>query len=143
MQRNLRQIIAFVIIGALSAVVEVVTFKLFILPNAFPSVFSFENDAHFFPISSLASSACGILFNYILSIKFVFKQGKHSKNKEFTYFIALSLFSMIMTWVVGFSLKQIITFDFIFSSDIICKILAIGIVSVLNYIVKKKFIFHN
>jgi len=145
-RRNLSQILLFIFIGALSAVVEVVTFRVFSLDKFFPSFIPFEIN-YKYPFSNFASSLCGILFNYVLSIKFVFKQGKHSKKKEFKYFIIISLFSMVMTYIVSALLQYVITFDFCFilciTNLIFCKIIAIALVSVLNYIVKKKFIFHE
>ncbi len=145
-KKNLNQIFLFILIGALSAVVEICSFRLFSYPTFFPNFFSFEVD-YYYPISNFALSACGIIFNYFLSIWFVFKQGKHSKKKEFTFFMVISFFSMLMTWIVSASLLMFIKtpFCFIFciSQEVFCKIIAIGIVAVFNYVIKKKFIFHE
>lgn len=145
-KRNLHQIFLFILIGVLSAVIEITSFRLFSYPTFFPNFFSFEID-FYYPISNFASSACGIIFNYFLSIWFVFKQGKHSKKKEFTFFMIISFFSMLMTWIVSALLliifKSPICFILCISPEMFCKIIAIGIVAVFNYIIKKKFIFHE
>jgi|SRR5690606_10187859 len=90
-----KQIVFFGIAGALSAFVEIGFFKIFTL---YLPVF-FENERNFhgihFPLSNIFSTSCGIITNYFLSIWFVFERGKHSKRREFVYFMTVSVFSTI------------------------------------------------
>ena len=62
-----KQILFFVVAGALSAVVEIGSFKLFSV--YIPSIFSKENNFHgiHFPLSNIFSTTCGIITNYFLS----------------------------------------------------------------------------
>lgn len=144
-----RQIFLFIVAGALSAVVEIGSFKMLsvYLPQLLPQETNFHG-IHF-PLSNVLSTCCGIITNYFLSIWFVFERGKHSKNREFAYFMMVSFFSTILS--LGFFqlfFRFVFTdhFDagfFVFSQEILSKIAAIMLVSILNYSVKKKLIFNG
>ena len=71
-----KQVLFFVIAGGLSAIVEIGSFKLFSVN--IPKIFSQEVDYRgiHFPLSNVLSTCCGIIFNYFLSIWFVFERGK-------------------------------------------------------------------
>lgn len=144
-----KQVILFIIAGALSAVVEIGSFKIFsiYLPTVFPWEYRFHG-IHF-PLSNIFSTSCGILTNYFLSIWFVFVRGRHSKNREFVYFMGVSFLSTM----VSLAFFQIF-FGFVFSShldlsvivisrEMLSKVSAILLVSVMNYTVKKKIIFNG
>ena len=92
-----KQIIFFIIAGGLSAIVEIGSFKLFstYLPSIIQSEYNFHGIKY--PLSNIFSTSCGIIFNYFLSIWFVFERGKHSKKKEFMYFMIVSFFSTIVS----------------------------------------------
>lgn len=144
-----KQIILFILAGSLSAVVEIGLFKIasVYLPKIFPSELNFYGIKY--PLSNVLSTLCAILFNYILSIRFVFQQGKHSKKREFLYFmivssistlVSLSLFQIFFHYVF---LNNISVALFVLSPEVLSKIFAIIVVSVLNYSVKKKIIFNG
>ena len=142
-----KQVLLFVVAGALSAVVEIGSFKIFSV--YVPPIFSQENNFHgiHFPLSNIFSTSFGIITNYFLSIWFVFERGKHSKKKEFAYFMIVSFFSTLLSLsffqiFFRFVFKDHIDAGFfVFSQEILSKIAAILVVSVLNYSVKKKVIF--
>lgn len=144
-----RQILLFIIAGGLSAVVEISLFKIssIYLPKALP----WELDLYGikYPLSNVFSTLCAILFNYILSIKFVFEQGKYSKKREFLYFMIVSAISTVLSltlFQVFFHfvfLGNISVSFFVFSPEVLSKIFAIIVVSILNYSVKKKLIFNG
>lgn len=144
-----KQVLFFVIAGALSAVVEIGSFK--ILSVYLPLFFFQENNFHgiHFPLSNIFSTTCGIITNYFLSIWFVFERGKHSKRKEFAYFMVLSFFSTLLSlsfFQIFFRLvfrENIDLIFFVFSKEMLSKIAAIVLVSVLNYSLKKKIIFNG
>lgn len=144
-----KQILFFAIAGAISAVVEIGSFKIFSV--SLPSVIPKEPNFHgvYFPFSNMFSTTCGIVTNYFLSIWFVFERGKHSKKREFTYFMILSFFSTLLS-LLFFQIfyKYIFKYNldvkyFTLSSEILSKISAIVVVSVLNYSLKKKIIFNG
>lgn len=144
-----KQLIFFVIAGGLSAVVEIGLFKLFSLyiPRILPQELNFYGIKY--PFSNMFSTSIAILFNYVLSIKFVFERGKHSKKREFLYFMLVSAFSTVLSltiFQVFFHYVFINNFKvliFVFSPEVLSKIFAIIVVSVLNYSVKKKIIFNG
>ena len=144
-----KQVLLFVVAGALSAVVEIGSFKVFSV--YLPQIFSQENNFHgiHFPLSNIFSTSCGIITNYFLSIWFVFERGKHSKKREFAYFMFVSFFSTILS-LTFFQLFFRFMFTahldlgiIVISKEILSKIAAILLVSILNYTVKKKVIFNG
>lgn len=144
-----KQVLLFIIAGGLSAVVEIGSFKLFSI--YLPQFILQEQDFHgiHYPFSNILSTTCGILFNYFLSIWFVFERGKHSKKKEFAYFMIVSFISTLLSLTFfqvfySFVFKSNINLIFYtLSPEMISKIAAIVLVSILNYSVKKKVIFNG
>jgi putative flippase GtrA len=144
-----KQVLFFIIAGGLSAVVEIGSFKLF--STAIPQFFYREINFHgiHYPLSNIFSTSCGIITNYFLSIWFVFERGKHSKRKEFAYFMVVSFISTLLRlgfFQIFYSYIFKDTIDLIvysLSPEIISKIAAILLVSVLNYSIKKKVIFNG
>lgn len=145
-----KQVLFFIIAGGLSAVVEIGTFKIF--TSYLPQLFEWEKNLFgiHFPLSNVLSTVCGIITNYFLSIWFVFERGKHSKNREFAYFMGLSVFSTLLSLVIfQIFYSEVFRneyFDlgfFVFSDEMLSKISAIALVSILNYSLKKKVIFNG
>lgn len=144
-----KQILLFILAGGLSAVIEIGLFKIgsVYIPKVFPAELNFHGIKY--PLSNVLSTLCAILFNYVLSISFVFEQGKHSKKREFLYFMIVSSISTILSlslFQVFFHYVFLHNFSvsfFVFSPEVLSKIFAIIVVSVLNYSVKKKIIFNG
>ena len=144
-----KQVLLFIIAGGLSAIVEIGSFKIF--STYLPQAISQEQNFHgiHYPLSNIFSTSCGILFNYFLSIWFVFERGKHSKRKEFVYFMAVSFISTILSlsfFQIFYSFIFKDNIDLIFytlSPEMTSKIAAILLVSILNYSVKIKVIFNG
>lgn len=144
-----KQVLFFILAGGLSAVMEIGSFKIF--SSYLPMVFPIEKNLHgiHFPFSNIFSTLCGIITNYYLSIWFVFQRGKHSKRREFTYFMIVSFFSTIISLVFFQLFFQYVFKDildvgfFIFSPEMMSKISAIVLVSILNYSLKKRVIFNG
>ena len=144
-----KQVIFFIIAGGLSAVVEIGSFK--ILSVYLPRLLSSEHNFYGikYPFSNILSTSCGIITNYFLSIWFVFERGKHSKKKEFLYFISVSVVSTFISLIIfqilyHFVYKDVINLRFyVLSPEMMSKITAILLVSMLNYSIKKKIIFNG
>ena len=144
-----KQVLLFVFAGAVSALVEILMMKIF--SQTIPIFFEQEIDFHGikYPLSNVLSTSCAILFNYWLSVRFVFERGKHGRKREFFYFMILSG----ITTFLSLSIFQIfINFIFLTPIDfkiytlspiILSKVMAIGIVSILNYVVKKNIVFNG
>lgn len=144
-----KQILFFIIAGGLSAIVEIGLMKVFshYIPEYIPSETSWHGISY--PISNILSTTCAIIFNYFLSIWFVFERGKHSKKKEFTYFMVVSFISTILSLIVFNILFNNLIHDpidlgiYALSPIIVSKALAIIIISVLNFSIKKRVIFNG
>lgn len=144
-----KQIMFFIIAGGLSAVVEIGAFKF--LSVIIPNFFEAEKNLFgiHFPFSNILSTTIAIIFNYFLSIWFVFERGKHSKKREFTYFMVLSFFTTFLSLFFFQIFYNFVFTDnfnveiFTFSPEMISKIAAILIVSVLNYTLKKRLVFNG
>lgn len=144
-----KQVIFFIIAGGLSAIVEMGSFKILsvYLPKIFISEYSLYGIKY--PFSNILSTSCGIITNYFLSIWFVFERGKHSKKKEFFYFISVSVVSTFISLVLfqilyHFVFRDVIDLGFyVLSPEMMSKISAILLVSMLNYSIKKKVIFNG
>lgn len=144
-----KQVIFFIIAGGLSAIVEIGSFKILsiYLPRLFSSEYNFYGIKY--PFSNILSTSCGIITNYFLSIWFVFERGKHSKKKEFLYFISVSVVSTFISLIIfqilyHFVYEDVIDLRFyVLSPEMMSKITAILLVSMLNYSIKKKIIFNG
>lgn len=142
------QLVLFILAGGMSAVAEIGSFK--VLSSYLPKIWSIEQDFFgiHYPFSNIFSTLFGIVSNYFFSIWFVFQQGKHSKKREFAYFMGVSAFSTLLS-LMFFQIFFRYVFSgnldlgfFVFSQEMMSKIAAILLVSILNYSVKKKFIFN-
>jgi putative flippase GtrA len=144
-----KQVIFFILAGGLSAIIEIGTFKIFstAIPKYFPQEVNLWGIK--FPFSNIFSTSCGIISNYFFSIWFVFERGKHSKKREFAYFMILSVLSTLLSLLFfqifyGFLFTDNLSFPFFtFSPQILSKIAAIVVVSILNYSFKKKLVFNG
>lgn len=142
-----KQVLLFVFVGTLSVLVEVVMMKIF--SQVVPIVF--EQETNFYgikyPLSNIFSTICAVLVNYWLSVNFVFEGGKHNKKREFVYFMVISGVTTILSLsifqaFINFVFLEPIDFKiYTLSPIILSKLMAISVVSVLNYITKKKIIF--
>lgn len=144
-----KQVLFFIIAGGLSAIVEIGSFKFF--STSLPHFFLQETNFHgiHYPLSNIFSTSCGIISNYFLSIWFVFERGKHSKRKEFAYFMLVSFVSTLLS-LTFFQVFYLYIFKdnidlviYTLSPEVTSKIAAILLVSILNYSVKKKVIFNG
>ena len=93
-----------------------------------------------FELSVLLSAAIAfiisVIFNYILSIKWVFNVNKKiDQKKNFIIFIVLSIIGLILTEIIMWFGTDIIKISYL-----IVKIFATAIVMVFNFITRKMFL---
>ena len=96
-----------------------------------------------FELSVLLSAAIAfiisVIFNYILSIKWVFNVNKEiDQKKNFIIFIVLSIIGLILTEIIMWFGTNIIKISYL-----IVKIFATAIVMVFNFITRKIFLERN
>ena len=119
-----QQIIKFGIVGGTSFILD---FVIFTILSQFLHI-------HYL-IASIISFSLSVIYNYILSIKWVFDVTKKQTVKEFVIFIILS--------VIGLGLNSLIMYicvDLMEIHEMISKIIATAIVMVYNFITRKIFI---
>ena len=86
-------------------------------------------------ISSILSFSISVIYNYILSIKWVFDVNKKQGIKEFITFIILSVIGLIINSIILY-----ISVDLMHIHEMISKIIATALVMVYNFITRKIFI---
>ncbi len=119
----IRQIFKFGIVGFVATIIDWVIFY----------IFSELLTVHYL-ISAIISFCCSVIFNYRLSIKWVFNVRENSKFL-FQKFAILS--------VIGLGANELILFllvDSLGFNTMISKIIATIIVMFYNFITRKKFI---
>ena len=119
-----QQILKFGVVGGTAFLID---YGIFTILSQFLSV-------HYL-IASVISFSVSVIYNYILSIKWVFDVTKKQTSKEFIIFIILS--------VIGLGLNSFILYvcvDLIHIHELIGKIIATAIVMVYNFITRKIFI---
>jgi len=125
MKKLIEQVMKFVIVGGLSFVLDFIIY--YVLTNFF-SVYYLT--AGFF------SFTLSVIFNYLMSMKFVFKSKEDlKKTHEFIIFVSLS--------VMGLGLNLLclyILVDLFKMNDLIAKVLVAGIVMVFNFVTRKIFL---
>jgi len=86
-------------------------------------------------ISTIISFSISVIFNYILSIKWVFDVTKKQTSKEFLAFIILSIIGLIINAILMYLFVDIINIHYMIS-----KLISTIIVMIYNFITRKLFI---
>ncbi len=138
MKKLIEQILKFGVVGFLCFLID------FGITTGFTNIF----EVHYL-ISKFLGFVISAIVNYILSIRFVFTQKKEmDKKKEFTVFLILSAFGLLINEVVMYAcldgayvhselLQARISRELMVS---VSSIIATGIVMVYNFISRKLFL---
>ena len=117
------QIIKFLIVGGTATIIDF--FMFFILHDLIK-----QNTI----ISNIASFSLSLIYNYIISIKWVFNVKKESKT-NFLIFLIFSLIGLIINTIIVY-----ITIEKLKWYSLLCKVIATSIVMIFNFITRKKFL---
>ena len=122
------QIMKFGVVGGIAFIIDYICFII---------------SKEIFGLSVLLSAAIAfiisVIFNYILSIKWVFNVNKEiDQKKNFIIFIVLSIIGLILTEIIMWFGTDIIKISYL-----IVKIFATAIVMVFNFITRKIFLERN
>ncbi|MBE6146995.1 MAG: GtrA family protein [Firmicutes bacterium] len=123
-EKLVNQILKFGVVGGLAFLID---YCLLFLLTEFLNI-------HYL-ISSVISFIISLIFNYILSIKWVFDVTKKQTIKEITIFTILS--------VIGLGINQVVMYlgsDILNIHYMITKLAATAIVMVWNFVTRKIFI---
>ena len=120
-----KQIFKFLIVGGLAFIVDYV-------------ILIFSKEILKLPIlvSSGLAFSLSVVFNYILSVKWVFDVNeKNSQKKNFVIFIVLSIIGLIITEII-----MEVGCNYFKVYYLIVKIIATAIVMIFNFITRKIFL---
>ena len=118
------QILKFGIVGGLAFLID---YGLLYILTEYLNIY--------YLISSVISFIVSLIFNYILSIKWVFDVTKKQTVKEITIFVVLS--------VMGLGINQVVMYvgsDLLKIHYMLTKLIATAIVMVWNFVTRKIFI---
>ena len=116
------QIFKFVVVGGIATLIDWIIY--FVLFNYF----------HIFPlISNIISYSISVIYNFIMSVKWVFDTKDKSMKRLLFEFIILSLIGLIISEFIIWLFLEILSFN-----SIIAKILSTLIVMIINFILRKK-----
>lgn len=125
MKKLIAQVMKFVIVGGLSFVLDFIIY--YVLKNYF---------SVYYLIAGFFSFTLSLIFNYLMSMKFVFKSKDDlKKTHEFIIFVTLSVMGLGLNLLCLFILVDIYKMN-----DLIAKILVAGIVMVFNFVTRKIFL---
>ncbi len=119
-----QQIFRFGIVGGTAFIID---YGIFALLNQILGI-------HYI-IAGTISFSISVIYNYILSIKWVFDVTKKQTTKDFIIFIVLSVIGLILNNIIMY-----ISVDLMHIHELIAKIIATAIVMVYNFITRKIFI---
>lgn len=120
----INQILKFAVVGGLAFIID---YGILYVLTEYLNVY--------YLISSIISFTVSVIFNYILSIKWVFDVNKKQDIKEFIIFVVLSIIGLIINSVIMYLMVDIMHIHYMFS-----KLVATAIVMVYNFITRKIFI---
>ena len=125
MKKLFEQIFKFVIVGGLSFVLDFIIY--YVLTKLF---------GVYYITAGFFSFTISLIFNYLMSMKFVFRsKDSLKKTHEFAIFATLS--------VMGLGLNLLCLFimvDYMGIYDLFAKVLTAGIVMVFNFVTRKIFL---
>ena len=119
-----KQIIKFGIVGGLAFIID---YGIYTLLSQLLGIY--------YILASIISFSISVIFNYILSIKWVFDVTKKQTTKDFIIFIVLSVIGLIINSIILYICVELFNIH-----DMIGKIIATIIVMVYNFITRKIFI---
>ncbi len=120
-----KQISLFAFAGGLSMVFDLAILTICV------ELFRYSITVSFFIAIILSTT-----LNYLLSAKFIFMDGRFEKKNEIFFFIGFSLLALILHLFFMWFFNVFLTIWYLYS-----RILTIVIVSVFNFISRKKIIF--
>lgn len=123
MKKIINQLIKFGIVGAICFVIDYLV--LFVFTDIFDI---------YYLISSIISFAVSTIFNYILSVKWVFDTKDNNKNK-LIQFIVFSIMGLILNQIIMYLGTSIIGIYYL-----ITKVISTLIVMIFNFVTRKIFL---
>lgn len=127
-----KEIINYLIVGGLTTVVSLGSYYLCVLTFLDP------NTALELQIANIISWICAVTFAYFANRKFVFESKNENKLKEAGSFYLSRVATLLMDMGIMFVLVTLLNFN-----DKIAKLVVQVVVTVLNYVFSKLFVFNK
>lgn len=127
-----KEIINYLIVGGLTTVVSLGSYYLCVLTFLDP------NTVLELQIANIISWICAVTFAYFANRKFVFESKNENKLKEAGSFYLSRVATLLMDMGIMFVLVTLLNFN-----DKIAKLVVQVVVTVLNYVFSKLFVFNK
>lgn len=119
------QFLRYFFVGGSAAVVDLLVYSLYVT----------YLDVHY-ALSAFIAYMCGLSWNYIISIIWVF-ESKHSRWKEIAMVFFIALGGLLWTWAILFVLIDMTGLD-----PVISKMISQILVLFWNFSMRKFYVFH-
>lgn len=137
--RLVKQILSFGVVGILAFVVEMLFLN--ILKAVLPFIVSGYDADTYTLIATPIAFTISVLFNYVLSMKFVFKKRQDANEGQvFIIFLILNLIALGLNQLFMWILVNLIPISNSVLKANICKLVTTALVMVYNFISRKIFI---
>ena len=124
------EIINYLIVGVLTTVVSLLTYYICVITILDP------NKAVELQIANIISWICAVLFAYITNKIFVFKSKTKNLFKEFAIFVSARLLTLLLDMLIMLIMVTALSIN-----DKISKLVVQVVVTILNYVFSKIFVF--
>lgn len=126
------EIINYLIVGVLTTIVSLGLYYLCVFTVLNPK------DALQLQIANIISWIGAVIFAYVTNRIFVFKSKNSNKKKEFAGFVSSRIVTLIMDMTIMFVMVTLLHLN-----DKIAKLVVQVVVTIMNYILSKLFVFKN
>ena len=128
--KKYQEIINYIIVGVLTTGVSLITYYICVL-----TIFNPENALEL-QLANIISWICAVLFAYITNKIFVFKSKNKNLFKEFISFVGARVLTLFLDMLIMFIMVTAIGIN-----DKVSKLVVQFIVTILNYVFSKIFVF--
>lgn len=124
------EIINYLIVGVLTTIVSLASYYIVVITILNP------NNAFELQLANIFSWICAVTFAYIANRKYVFKSTNKNKLKEIINFVSARILTLLMDMLIMF-----FTVTILYMNDKIAKLIVQVVVTIMNYLFSKIFVF--
>ena len=124
--RSHEEVINYLIVGVLTTIVSIVSYNLF--------RFIIES----YMVCTVISWVLAVLFAYVTNRRYVFHSKDKNIGKEISKFVSSRILTLLIEMFIMF-----VCVDLLHINDRIAKLLVQVVVTILNYVFSKLFVFHG
>lgn len=150
-KKNFVQLIQFVLVGVSNTLVDLIVCRL--LQALFGTFAVSAVWVYYFP--KVVGYACGILNSYVLNSNWTFREEKRHDRREVITFLAVNLFTLGLSLLLMFLLKDVFATDLwwqglvgtegllgkVITGSFFCTVLSTGITLLVNFLGNKLLVF--